>query len=131
MSRQADEKNNRKKADPPKKGQKPATGLRAFNPTKDEKEAIKANDLALEDILGVLASYAEDGITFSIGYNPTSQAFYAIARMKGEDWKTDPAVSAWHADMSTCLVVLWYALTVRFPHFPEGWDKATEQDYDW
>jgi len=131
MSRQADEQKQRKVQNSPKKAAKPATGLRTWKPSIEERQQIKSIDLPFEDIWATVASYAEDGIGLSLGYDQTSKAYFLIARKKTGQWDTDPAVSVWHEDPAICVAQIWYYLGVKFPRWPESLLEATEEDFGW
>lgn len=132
MSRVADEKQGQKKrASGAGKGKEVHGGFYTFHPTEAEKKAIKAMDTEMEAHMELLGDYASRGIDFKLTRNSSDNAFCLVARERSAEFGTGTALSVFHANMSTLLALMFYALTVKFPHYPEQALTATQQEFDW
>lgn len=102
-----------------------------YHPTTEEKEILKSLPLDLDKALDSMRVYIERGATLSIGVRLDSGAYYATIRAKSDDWKTAPAVSAWHSDPAKALLALSFAMENKFEDFPEINGKGQQFIDEW
>jgi hypothetical protein len=125
MSRQADERRYKRKTLPGV--QKPAkedSGF-VFRPTKEVRELIKQNWQSADRNLSVIESYVQSGVRFSTGYASNTGAVWGTLRGPGDDWRTSPSVTAWHASLERVVAQLAFYLSEVNPQFPEGVSKTS------
>lgn len=132
MSRVAEETKASKSRKPKTNGNKTyVKRFISFHPTKEEKEYIRAMEESLEDCLVGLRPWLEDGHKLTIGWSGKNDACFASIRESTDNWRDARAVSAWHADPDVALRSLCYAITSRFPAFPEIEFGQADYELDW
>jgi hypothetical protein len=132
VSRQNDEKKFSRSRDKAQKSPgRTQVPIFSFHPTKEQREAIKADDRPISDILDILKTYCEDNCTLTIGYKPEMESMYAIVRTRENRFEDSLAVSAWHSDLATALYALAFCLKNVARDFPENLPSATQLELDW
>jgi hypothetical protein len=105
--------------------------LISFNPTESQKQTIKSDQRALEDVLASLEATLQDGHVLNIKYQEKYDAFSVIVREAGEDWQTALSLSVWHNSLDRAIRIMSYALTMVYPEFPLGVERMAFSDTDW
>ena len=132
MSRQRDEEKGRKAGGRLPAGKAaPATGFIAFHPTEAERNAVKAIDLSLEGQWEYLGDCVDRGIDFKLTRNVSDNAYCLVAREKKASYQEGVAISVFHANVSTLVALMFYALTVKWPDFPEMQPTYHQSEFDW
>lgn len=132
MSRDADEKrgvgSSRKPTAKPKQAD---GGFVTFHPTETEKKAIKALDVSIEGQWEFIGDCIERGLDVKITRNSTDSAFCLVIRERSAGFKEGTALSVFHSNMSTLLALAFYALTVKYPGYPEQPLAVSQMLFDW
>jgi hypothetical protein len=132
MSRQVDEKKYRLSDTKSKDGlQKTRKRFASFHPTKEQKEFLRGQEDALEDLLIGLSSHLQKGCKVTLGHSEYNNAYYCSIRENTANWQDARAVSAWHVEPDMALRTLCYALQVKFTSFPDLGEGWTEEDLNW
>jgi len=132
MSRQNDEKRfSRSRADKGASGKKTQVPIFSFHPTKEQREAIKADTDPLVLKLDIIKTYLEDNCTLTVGYKPEMESCYAIIRTKEANFEDSIAVSAWHSDLATALYALAFCLKNVTRDFPTNLPTASQLELNW
>ena len=112
--------------------QKNAKGfIQAFNPTEEEKRAIKDDARSSDEVLVSLEGRLQDGNPWTVKYNEKSSCFMVLVRDGAAKWDEAGAISCWHRSLDMCFRMLDYALTYRYPDWPNVSYQREFSDVDW
>lgn len=133
MSRLVDEKKySRKKKEPEsRKSTGSLSNFVSFNPTKEQREAIKSSSLSLTENLDYLSTWLQEGHKLSINYNREQEAYGIFLRDGNADWREAVVLSCWHVDWERAISMLCFALNnvhTDFPHINRTRESA---DLEW
>lgn len=132
MSRQNDERRHgRNGVTKPQVHKSNGTGFVVFHPTKEQREAIKADVRTSGDVVRDFVPYLEEGHRLAVGYRAENGAYFCHMREGSADWDKAVTLSAWHTDLETALKVLSYALRKVHTEFPTIQLRLGEGAYDW
>lgn len=118
LERLAEEKKSKKVRNRPAKANGVNANFVSFRPTKEDKEAIRADQTPLDVLLGELATWVEDGHKLTLGFRPENSAFYLSLREGGAEYSDAVSLSVWHTDLLTCFYAMKHALRGRYSDFP-------------
>lgn len=118
------------------KGSKPnganSTGnFISFNPTKDQKQAIRQSGLTLADNLDYLSTWLTLGHKLSWIYNREQEAWAVFIRDGSADWREALVLSCWHVDYELAIAMMAYALNNVYTSFPAVEIGKSQRDIDW
>lgn len=134
MSRQADEARERNYKKKHANGDgltRKRPNIVTFHPTKEERQQIADGAMPVDEVVSVLAKVLERNCGLSVGYDLDRGNFFAIVRDKGSPWEDAIAGSAFHSDMYKSLQGLAFALSHRWPDFPENVQTEFPTTDDW
>lgn len=103
----------------------------SFNPTKEQKQAIRNSGLTLADNLDYLSTWLMAGNKISWQYSKEQEAWAVFFRQGDVDWREALVLSCWHVDYEIAIGMLAYALNNVFSSWPVVADHQKLNDVDW
>lgn len=102
-----------------------------FNPTKEQREAIRNSELSLAENIDYIAMWLTEGHKISWSYAKEQQCYAVFLRQGDADWREALVISCWHADYEIAIRMLAYALNNVYTSFPIVTDRHDFRDVDW
>lgn len=103
----------------------------SFNPTDEEKRAIRDDGRPSDEVTVSLERALQNGHVLTLKYNEKSDCFMALLREGTVQWDEAVAISCWHKSADMALRMMDYALSYRYPDFPAGAFQSNFADTDW
>jgi hypothetical protein len=102
-----------------------------YRPTKEEREAIKADKAPLASVMQRLTMWVQKDAKLTIGHKAENDAYFAHLTDLGVDWQNAITLSVWHSDWETALRTLDYGLRTRYEQFPDIQLELFPDDLNW
>jgi len=132
MSRVSDEKQYKNKGTTvsaaPRKGK---SRYIVYRPTKEEREAIKADKAPLGSVMHRLTMWATKDAKITVGHKAENDAYFVHLTDLGVDWQEAITLSVWHSDWETAIRTLDYGLRTRYETFPDIQLELFPDDLSW
>jgi hypothetical protein len=128
MSRNQSEAQYRSKSNVAPRQGEPFVVIR---PTSEERQAIKEQDASLDECLNVLVGMVVAGHRLSWGYKADNGSFFVHLKEGAVDWDKAVTLSAFHTDWHRCLQIMAWAVTKKYPFFPDGVQFQLTGADDW
>lgn len=103
----------------------------SFNPTKEQKTAIRASELSLTDDLDYISTWLSDGHKMSWMYSQEHEAYAVFLRQGNVDWREALVLSCWHVDWEIAIRMLAFALNNVYKTFPVVEEVVKKTDLEW
>ena len=132
MSRQYNEERTGRKAGKAGAGAKDAqAGFITFHPTEAEKKAVKALELEGVGLLEFLASLTERGLQTTLTRNRSDTALCLLIKERGLEFGKGTTLAFFHSNVDVLVAQAVYALTTKWPKWPETPVAYEQHEFDW